>query len=73
MKETNNLSVESFVKCARNKKENVRRAVWKQVPTKGSLRREMWSVPCFQPDRIPSTIGSLSCLAVTFTTQQINS
>ena len=26
-----------------------------------------------QPDRIPSTIGSLSCLAVTFTTQQINS
>ena len=37
------------------------------------LRREMWSVPCFQPDRIPSTIGSLSCLAVTFTTQQINS
>ena len=27
----------------------------------------------FQPDRIPSTIGSLSCLAVTFTTQQINS
>ena len=38
-----------------------------------SLRREMWSVPCFQPDRIPSTIGSLSCLAVTFTTQQINS
>ena len=32
-----------------------------------------WRLTSFQPDRIPSTIGSLSCLAVTFTTQQINS
>jgi len=45
----------------------------KKITKENAAEKREETCTSFQPDRIPSTIGSLSCLAVTFTTQQINS